>query len=141
MAPASCSLWPCCKRGVTSCLSLRLFFALPEGPPGTSRGCDGSAADPCSYGPPGPQPGSIPARAASAVGHCRRLRCSCRVPGLFLCPLHPPNALCTPPSRVQALSHLPAGWLCHGSALDPRPYTAGRAPKVSHMPTHLWSSV
>lgn len=90
MAPASCSLWPCCKQGVTSCLSLHLFFALAEGPPGTSRGCDGSTADPCSYGPPGPQPGSIPACAASTVRHCHSFWCSCCVPGSFLCPLHPP---------------------------------------------------
>lgn len=90
VAPASCPLWLCCKQGVTSCLSLHLFFPLSEGPPGTSRGCDGSTADPCSYDPPGPQPGSIPACAATAVRHCRNLQCPCRVPGLFLCPLNPP---------------------------------------------------
>lgn len=119
MAPASCSPWPCCKRGVTSCLSLHLFFALPEGPPGTRRGCDGSTADPCSYGPPGPQPGSIPARAASAVGHRHGLRCSCRVPGSFLVPTTPTTPCTPPPSRVQALSHLPGGMAV--SRLSPGP--------------------
>lgn len=48
---------------------------------------------------------------------------------------------CTPPSRVKALSHLPGDWLCSGLAPDPQPYTAGCASKVSHMPTHLRSSI
>lgn len=144
VAPASCSLWPCCERGVTSCLSLCLFLALPEGPRGTGRGCDGSTADPRGYGPPGPCPGCLPASAASAVGHCCGTRRSCRVPGSFLCkpPLSPP-APCiahTPPSRAQALSQMPAGWLCHQLSPGPTalpPYTAGHASKVSHMPTHV----
>lgn len=90
VAPASCSLWPCCERGVTSCLSLCLFLALPEGPRGTGRGCDGSTADPRGYGPPGPYPGCLPASAASTVGHCCGTRRSCCVPGSFLCKPPPP---------------------------------------------------
>lgn len=141
MVPASFSPWPCCKQGVTSCLSLHLFFALPEGPPGTSRGRDGSTADPRSYGPAGSQPGSIPACAASAVKHRHSRRCSCRVPGLFLCPRHPlPPAL-----HPQGCRHChigqEAGCVSSGSVLDPELYTAGRASKVSHMPTHLRSSI
>lgn len=93
MAPASCSLWPCCERGVTSCLSLCLFLALPEGPRGTGGGCDGSAADPLGQCPTGPGPGCLPASAASADGHRRSPRRSCRVPGPFSlspCPPSPP---------------------------------------------------
>lgn len=142
VAPASCSLWPCCERGVTSCLSLCLFLALPEGPCGTGRGCDGSTADPRGYGPPGPGPGPgcLPASAASADGHRRGPRSSCRVPGLFSLPSFLPFTAHTPPSRVQALSQLPAGWLCHKLSPGPTaspPHTAGHAPGVSHMPTHV----
>lgn len=95
MAPASCSLWPCCKRGVTSCLSLCLFFALPEGPRGTGRGCDGSTADPRGYDPPGPGPSYLPASAASADGHRCGPRSSCRVPG--------PLSLCRPSPSSRSL--------------------------------------
>lgn len=128
MAPASCSLWPCCERGVTSCLSLCLFLALPEGPRGTGRGCDGSTADPRGYGPPGPCPGCLPASAASAVEHCCGTRRSCRVPGSFLCKPPPPSPLLPPASPTlhpQGRRH------CHrcqqagcviSSAPDPQPY-------------------
>lgn len=83
VAPASCSLWPCCELRVTSCLSLCLFLALPEGPCGTGRGSDGSAADPHGYGPPGSGPGCLPASAACADGHRDSPWSSCRVPGPF----------------------------------------------------------
>lgn len=90
VVPASCSLWPCCERGVTSCLSPCLFLALPEGPRGAGRGGDGSAADPRGYGPAGPGPGCLPASAASADGHHREPR-EPRVPGLFSLPPCPHN--------------------------------------------------
>lgn len=101
VAPASCSLWPCCKRGVTSCLSLCLFLALPEGPRGTGRGCDGSTADPRGYGPPGPSPGCLPASAASADGHRRGPRSSCRIPGPFSLPPCPPPSPQRPHSTLK----------------------------------------
>lgn len=83
MAPASCSLWPCCERSVTSCLSLCLFLGLPEGPRGTHHGSDGSTAGPCGHGPPGPISACLSASAACTGGHrCCSWR-SCRVPGLF----------------------------------------------------------
>lgn len=135
MAPASCSPWPCCKRGVTSCLSLHLFFALPEGPPGTSRGCDGSTADPCSYGPPGPQPGSIPACAASAVRHCHGLRCSCRVPGSFLCPLRPP-----PPALPLEGAGTVTSARRHG-CVTARPWTHSLTQLDMHRKSHTWPHI
>lgn len=143
MAPASCSLWPCCRRGVTSCLSLCLFLALPEGPRGAGRGGDGSAADPRGCGPPGPGPACLPASAASADGHRLAARRSCRVPGPYSPPPFPhsaPFAAHAPPSRARALSQLPAGWLCHKLSPGPTaspPHTAGHASRVSHMPTHV----
>ena len=106
MAPASCSLWPCCERSVTSCLSLCLFLALPEGPCGTDRGCDGSAADPCGYGPPGPGPGCLPASAASTDGHRSGPRSFCRVPGLFSPLLHCPHSTPKGAGTVIAASRL-----------------------------------
>lgn len=110
MAPASCSLWPCCKQRVTSCLSLCLLPALSEGPCGCGR--DGFTADPWGDGPPGPSPSCLPASAASAGGHCCGTRSTCRVPGLFTAPLCLFSTH-TPPPRVQRHSQLPAGWLCY----------------------------
>lgn len=93
VAPASCSLWPCWERGVTSCLSLCLFLALPEGPCGTGRGCDGSAADPRGFASPGPGPACPPASAACTAGNRHGLWRFCRIPGLFPLPHCPPLIL------------------------------------------------
>ena len=80
MPPPSCSLWPCWKGDVTSCLSLCLLLASPEGPRGASRGSDGSSAGPCSPAPPGP--GRLAASPAPA-DHQRSNgpRSRCRLPG------------------------------------------------------------
>lgn len=135
MAPASCSPWPCCERGVTSCLSLCLSLALAEGPRGAGRGCDGSAADPRGYGPPGPGSGCLAARAAHADGHRPGPRSLCRVPGLFS--LYPPTpSLLTPPT------HTPP-WRGAGSVTAASSLAVSQAQPRTHSlaASHSWTCI
>lgn len=143
MAPASCSLWPCCELSVTSCLSPCLFLALPEGPRGTGRGSDGSAADPRGYGPAGPGPVSLPASAASADGHCRGPRSSCRVSGPFPLPPRCPSSTARPRSALKGTGAIKSARRLAVSQAHPGNHSrttshrAGRGQRVSHMPTHV----
>lgn len=144
MAPASCSLWPCCERGVTSCLSLCLFLALPEGPCGTGRGCDGSAADPRGYGPPGPGPGCLPASAASADGHRHSPRSSCRVPGPFSlppCPLHHPHSTLKGAGAVTAASRLAVSQAQPQTQSLTASHSWPRTKSLTHAHTHSHSYI
>lgn len=141
MAPASCSLWPCCEQGVTSCLSLCLFLALPEGPCG--HGCDGSAADPRGYDPPGPGSGCLPGSAASADGHSDGPWSSCRVPGLFFQlpdPPQPPPPTLQPQGCGHCHSCQQAGCVT-SSARDPQPHRLTQLvmDKESHTCPHTFA--
>lgn len=136
VAPASCSLWPCCEQSVMSCLSLCLFLALPEGPRGTDCGSDGSTADPSGYGSPGPGPVYLSASASGTDNRHSGPWSFSRVPGLFPSPTrHFSSTIASTPNSSAA--RRPA--ISKVQPAPPKPtislrHTTGQ--RGSHMSTH-----